>query len=122
MRNAKLTVCALVNAVGEFSEVCELTGLRVAPGVLGPLGLTIGSGAVILFDDTVDMWEVTRLVAEFFAEAVCFHYPAGRLVYITSQRARFDGGERRGTRAKHRLVQPPRSGSAPQVRCAVVPA
>ena len=43
----------------------------LVPSVLGPLGLTIGSGAVIVFDDTVDMWEVTRLVAEFFAEESC---------------------------------------------------
>jgi NADH-quinone oxidoreductase subunit F len=41
------------------------------PSVLQPLGLTIGSGSVIVFDDTVDMWEVTRLVAEFFAEESC---------------------------------------------------
>jgi len=41
------------------------------PSALTPLGLTIGSGAVIIFDDTVDMWEVTRLIAEFFAEESC---------------------------------------------------
>jgi NADH-quinone oxidoreductase subunit F len=41
------------------------------PSALTPLGLTIGSGAVIVFDDTVDMWEVTRLIAEFFAEESC---------------------------------------------------
>jgi NADH-quinone oxidoreductase subunit F len=41
------------------------------PSAFTPLGLTIGSGAVIVFDDTVDMWEVTRLIAEFFAEESC---------------------------------------------------
>ena len=41
------------------------------PRVLQPLGLAIGAGAVIVFDETVDMWEVTRLVAEFFAEESC---------------------------------------------------
>jgi NADH-quinone oxidoreductase subunit F len=34
-------------------------------------GLSIGSGSVIVFDESVDMWEVTRLVAEFFAEESC---------------------------------------------------
>jgi NADH-quinone oxidoreductase subunit F len=43
----------------------------LTPSALGPLGLTIGPGAVIFFDDTVDMWEVTRLIAEFFAEESC---------------------------------------------------
>jgi NADH-quinone oxidoreductase subunit F len=33
--------------------------------------LSIGSGSIIVFDDSVDMWEVTRLVAEFFAEESC---------------------------------------------------
>jgi NADH-quinone oxidoreductase subunit F len=33
--------------------------------------LSIGSGSVIVFDDGVDMWEVTRLIAEFFAEESC---------------------------------------------------
>ncbi len=43
----------------------------LVPSALGPLGLTMGSGSIIVFDDTVDMWEVTRLVAEFFAEESC---------------------------------------------------
>jgi NADH-quinone oxidoreductase subunit F len=57
-------------AAGMFVPLEHLDQLLI-PSVLQPLGLTIGSGSVIVFDDTVDMWEVTRLVAEFFAEESC---------------------------------------------------
>jgi NADH-quinone oxidoreductase subunit F len=57
-------------AAGTFVPL-EHLDKPLVPSVLGPLGLTLGSGSVILFDDSVDMWEVTRLVAEFFAEESC---------------------------------------------------
>ncbi len=57
-------------AAGAFVPL-EHLDKPLTPGVLVPLGLTVGSGSVIVFDDTVDMWEVTRLVAEFFAEESC---------------------------------------------------
>jgi NADH-quinone oxidoreductase subunit F len=65
-----LQAVLLGGAAGMFVPL-EHLDKPLAPSVLGPLGLTIGSGAVIVFDDTVDMWEVTRLVAEFFAEESC---------------------------------------------------
>jgi NADH-quinone oxidoreductase subunit F len=57
-------------AAGKFVPLDQLD-IPLTPTALGPLGLTIGSGAVIVFDDTVNMWEVTRLIAEFFAEESC---------------------------------------------------
>jgi NADH-quinone oxidoreductase subunit F len=57
-------------AAGKFVPL-EHLDTPLTPVELGPLGLTIGSGAVIFFDETVDMWEVTRLLAEFFAEESC---------------------------------------------------
>jgi NADH-quinone oxidoreductase subunit F len=65
-----LQAVLLGGAAGMFVPL-EHLDKPLAPSVLGPLGLTIGSGAVIVFDDTVDMWEVTRLLAEFFAEESC---------------------------------------------------
>ncbi len=40
---------------------------------LKPFGglVGVGTGAVVVFDDRTDMWEVTRLLAEFFAEESC---------------------------------------------------
>ncbi|HVA88746.1 MAG TPA: NADH-ubiquinone oxidoreductase-F iron-sulfur binding region domain-containing protein [Chloroflexota bacterium] len=57
-------------AAGTFLPL-EHLDTPLVPSILNPLGLSIGSGSVIIFDDTVDMWEVTRLVAEFFAEESC---------------------------------------------------
>jgi NADH-quinone oxidoreductase subunit F len=57
-------------AAGKFVPL-EYLDTPLTPRELNPLGLTIGSGAVIVFDNTVDMWEVTRLIAEFFAEESC---------------------------------------------------
>lgn len=57
-------------AAGAFVPLDQLD-TPLVPSVLTPQGLTIGSGAVIVFDERVDMWEVTRLVAEFFAEESC---------------------------------------------------
>jgi NADH-quinone oxidoreductase subunit F len=57
-------------AAGTFVPL-EHLDIPLVPSVLIPLGLTIGSGAVTVFDDRADMWEVTRLVAEFFAEESC---------------------------------------------------
>ena len=57
-------------AAGAFVPL-EHLDKPLVPSVLGPLGLTTGSGSVIVFDDTADMWEVTRLLAEFFAEESC---------------------------------------------------
>jgi NADH-quinone oxidoreductase subunit F len=57
-------------AAGTFVPL-EHLDKPLVPSALAPLGLTTGSGSVIIFDDTADMWEVTRLVAEFFAEESC---------------------------------------------------
>ncbi|MFC4768399.1 NADH-quinone oxidoreductase subunit NuoF [Effusibacillus consociatus] len=35
------------------------------------IGCTLGSGAIIVFDETVDMWEVTRRFAKFFKHESC---------------------------------------------------
>ena len=35
------------------------------------IGASIGSGAVIAFNETVDMWDMVRRFAEFFAEESC---------------------------------------------------
>ncbi len=65
-----LQAALLGGAAGAFMTPTQLdTPLR--PDTLTPLGLTIGSGSVIVFDDTVDMWDVTRQLAEFFAEESC---------------------------------------------------
>ena len=57
-------------AAGAFVPL-EHMDTPLIPGALAPLGLTTGSGSVIVFDDTAEMWEVTRLLAEFFAEESC---------------------------------------------------
>jgi NADH-quinone oxidoreductase subunit F len=38
---------------------------------LRAIGASIGSGAVIAFNETVDMWDMVRRFAEFFAEESC---------------------------------------------------
>jgi NADH-quinone oxidoreductase subunit F len=38
---------------------------------LRAIGATIGSGAIIAFNETVDMWDMVRRFAEFFAEESC---------------------------------------------------
>ncbi len=35
------------------------------------IGASIGSGAVIAFNETVDMWQMVRRFAEFFADESC---------------------------------------------------
>jgi NADH-quinone oxidoreductase subunit F len=66
----ELQAVLMGGAAGKFVPLNHLD-TPLTPAILGPLGLTIGSGAVMFFDDTVDMWEVTRLIAEFFAEESC---------------------------------------------------
>ena len=65
-----LQAILLGGAAGAFVPL-EHLDTPLLPSVLTPLGLSIGSGSVIVFDDSVDMWEVTRLLAEFFAEESC---------------------------------------------------
>jgi NADH-quinone oxidoreductase subunit F len=65
-----LQAVLLGGAAGAFVPP-EQFDMPLVPSALAPHGLTIGSGAVIVFDDTVDMWEVVRLTAEFFAEESC---------------------------------------------------
>jgi NADH-quinone oxidoreductase subunit F len=69
-RGRALQAILLGGAAGAFVPLQHLDMPLVA-SVLAPLGLSAGSGSVIVFDDTVDMWEVTRLMAEFFAEESC---------------------------------------------------
>jgi NADH-quinone oxidoreductase subunit F len=69
-RGRALQAILLGGAAGAFVPLQHLDTPLVTTS-LAPLGLSIGSGSVIIFDDTVDMWEVTRLVAEFFAEESC---------------------------------------------------
>jgi NADH-quinone oxidoreductase subunit F len=38
---------------------------------LRTIGASIGSGAIIAFDESVDMWDMVRRFAEFFAEESC---------------------------------------------------
>ncbi len=65
-----LQAILLGGAAGAFVPLDHLD-TPLLPSVLTPLGLSIGSGAIIVFDDNADMWEVTRLLAEFFAEESC---------------------------------------------------
>jgi NADH-quinone oxidoreductase subunit F len=65
-----LQAILLGGAAGAFVPL-EHLDTPLVPSALAPLGLSIGSGSLIVFDDRVDMWEVTRLVAEFFAEESC---------------------------------------------------
>ena len=57
-------------AAGAFMTNAHLD-TPLLPETLTPLGLTIGAGSVVVFDETVDMWDVTRQLAEFFAEESC---------------------------------------------------
>ncbi|HWE62978.1 MAG TPA: NADH-ubiquinone oxidoreductase-F iron-sulfur binding region domain-containing protein [Chloroflexota bacterium] len=66
----RLQAVLLGGAAGTFMPH-EHLDTPLVPSTLAPLGLGIGSGAVIVFDDTVDMWEIARLTAEFFAEESC---------------------------------------------------
>ncbi len=65
-----LQAVLLGGAAGAFVPLDQLDA-PLRPDVLGPLGLTIGSGAVMVFDTTVNMWDVTHQLAEFFAEESC---------------------------------------------------
>jgi NADH-quinone oxidoreductase subunit F len=65
-----LQAVLLGGAAGAFVPL-EHFDTPLTPEALAPLGLTVGSGAVILFDETADLWEVVRLLAEFFAEESC---------------------------------------------------
>jgi NADH-quinone oxidoreductase subunit F len=38
---------------------------------LNSIGATFGSGAIIVFDDTADMWQVLRRIARFFKDESC---------------------------------------------------
>ena len=66
----RLQAILLGGAAGAFVPPEHLDTPLVG-SILAPLGLSIGSGSVIVFDERADMWEVTRLVAEFFAEESC---------------------------------------------------
>ena len=65
-----LQAVLLGGAAGAFVPL-EHLDMPLVPATLAPLGLSVGSGAVIVFDETVDLWEVVRLLAEFFAEESC---------------------------------------------------
>jgi NADH-quinone oxidoreductase subunit F len=65
-----LQAVLLGGAAGTFVPLEHLDA-PLSPDVLGPLGLTIGSGSAIVFDESVDMWDVARQLAEFFAEESC---------------------------------------------------
>lgn len=65
-----LQAVLLGGAAGAFVPLDQLD-IPLRPDTLGPLGLTIGSGAVMVFDSTVNMWDVTHQLAEFFAEESC---------------------------------------------------
>ena len=65
-----LQAILLGGAAGTFVPL-EHLDLPLKPDVLGPLGLSIGSGSVMVFDETVNMWDVMLQLAEFFAEESC---------------------------------------------------
>jgi NADH-quinone oxidoreductase subunit F len=48
----------------QFDTALDYVSLRA-------IGASIGSGAIIAFDQTVDMWDMVRRFAEFFAEESC---------------------------------------------------
>jgi NADH-quinone oxidoreductase subunit F len=65
---------------------------------LRAVGASIGSGAVIAFNETVDMWDMVRRFAEFFAEESCGQCVPCRV------------GTVRQVEILHRLHSAPRTG------------
>ncbi len=69
--SGRLGAVLLGGAAGTFLSPDEVATSRLDYASLGAVGASIGSGAVMVFDDTVDLqWVLTKL-ARFFAEESC---------------------------------------------------
>ncbi len=69
--SGRLGAILLGGAAGTFLSREEVASGRLDYGSLAAIGASIGSGAVMVFDDTVDLKWVTARLARFFAEESC---------------------------------------------------
>lgn len=69
--NGRLGAVLMGGAAGTFLFPQDLDSLRLDPASMAEVGASIGSGAIMVFDDSVDVtWILTKL-ARFFAEESC---------------------------------------------------
>lgn len=69
--NGRLGAVLMGGAAGTFLFPQDLDSLRLDPASMAEVGASIGSGAIMVFDDSVDVtWVLTKL-ARFFAEESC---------------------------------------------------
>jgi NADH-quinone oxidoreductase subunit F len=57
-------------AAGSFVDPANLD-IPLTFARLGAMGASLGSGAVVVFDDTVEMKAIVRRIAEFFRDESC---------------------------------------------------
>lgn len=69
--SGRLAAMLLGGAAGTFLTPEEIRKSSLDYASLGAVGANIGSGAVMVFDDTVDLTWVTMRLARFFAEESC---------------------------------------------------
>ncbi len=69
--SGRLGAMLLGGAAGTFLTPEEIAKSSLDYASLGAVGANIGSGAVMVFDDTVDLVGVTTRLARFFAEESC---------------------------------------------------
>ncbi|MCY0879351.1 MAG: electron transport complex protein RnfC [Firmicutes bacterium] len=69
--SGRLRAVLLGGAAGTFLTADECRAARLDNLALQPFGASLGSGAVMVFDDTVEIRQVVRQVAGFFAEESC---------------------------------------------------
>ena len=69
--SGRIGAMLLGGAAGTFLTPEEISRSRLDYASLSAVGANIGSGAVMVFDDTVDLKWVTTRLARFFAEESC---------------------------------------------------
>ena len=67
---SRLQAVLLGGAAGTYVLPAQF-GIPLDYVSLRAIGASIGSGAIIAFNETVDMWDMVRRFAEFFAEESC---------------------------------------------------
>jgi NADH-quinone oxidoreductase subunit F len=100
MKGGRRTQAILVGgAAGSFVDPANLD-VPLTPAALQAIGASLGSGAVVVFDDTVAMPSIVGRIAEFFRDESCGQCVPCRV------------GTVRQEEALHRLIEGPPDGGA----------
>lgn len=104
--SGKLQAVLLGGAAGGFARADELN-LRLTHEDTVAAGLTLGSGVVVAFDDTVDMKAIVLRIAQFFKSESCGQCVPCRVGTMRQQEAltRMAGGEMRSPDAELALLE-----------------